>query len=108
LFAGYLWNRIAGDDVKSVPIIGDVLATAANVTTLQIFLHSRVICIAEAQIAVTLYLFACFLQFAKVVAKDGKDTSSPSSSGGDQLMIQVRGRVFFVGVVDGRRKMLLK
>jgi hypothetical protein len=48
-------------------------------------------------------VFACFLQFAKVVAKDGKDTSSPSSSGGDQLMIQVRGRVFLVSWMDGER-----
>ncbi|KAM0893774.1 hypothetical protein ACQ4PT_024887 [Festuca glaucescens] len=57
LFAGYLWNQLTPDAAKNVPIIGDVLSTAAN--------------------------------FAKVVGKDGKDTSSSSSSSGDQLMLQV-------------------
>ncbi|KAM0893769.1 hypothetical protein ACQ4PT_024887 [Festuca glaucescens] len=57
LGSGYLWNQLTPDAAKNVPIIGDVLSTAAN--------------------------------FAKVVGKDGKDTSSSSSSSGDQLMLQV-------------------
>ncbi|KAK1693542.1 hypothetical protein QYE76_010239 [Lolium multiflorum] len=57
LGSGYLWNQLTPDAAKNVPIIGDVLSTAAN--------------------------------FAKVVGKDGKDTSSSSSSTGDQLMSQV-------------------